>query len=45
MFQLANVEPQVIKMQEEMRDGGVGCFSQEGVHYDAGMRGKFVVKP
>lgn len=23
----------------------IGCFSQEGVHYDAGMKGKFVVKP
>lgn len=22
-----------------------GCFSQEGVHYNAGMKGKFVVKP
>ena len=22
-----------------------GCFSQDGVHYDAGMKGKFVVKP
>jgi uncharacterized cupredoxin-like copper-binding protein len=22
----------------------IGCFSQEGVHYDAGMKGKFVVK-
>ncbi len=21
----------------------IGCFSQEGVHYDAGMKGKFVV--
>ena len=23
----------------------IGCFSQEGVHYDAGMKGNFVVKP
>lgn len=22
----------------------IGCFSQEGVHYDAGMKGKFIVK-
>ena len=23
----------------------IGCFEQNGVHYDAGMKGKFVVKP
>jgi uncharacterized cupredoxin-like copper-binding protein len=23
----------------------IGCFSQDGVHYDAGMKGKFVVSP
>lgn len=23
----------------------IGCFSQEGVHYDAGMKGKFIVNP
>jgi uncharacterized cupredoxin-like copper-binding protein len=23
----------------------IGCFSQDGVHYDAGMKGKFVVAP
>lgn len=23
----------------------IGCFSQEGVHYDAGMKGTLVVKP
>ena len=81
MFQMANVEPQVM-MQESMSGMGesgqgadhtgfmvilpktgdkatltftvtkdmqgeweIGCFSQEGVHYDAGMKGKFVVKP
>ena len=81
MFEMANVEPQVM-MQEEMSGMGdseqradhsgfmvvlpktgdkatltfavtkdmqgeweIGCFSQEGVHYDAGMKGKFVVNP
>jgi uncharacterized cupredoxin-like copper-binding protein len=23
----------------------IGCFSQDGVHYDAGMKGTFVVSP
>lgn len=23
----------------------IGCFSQDGVHYDAGMKGKFVISP
>ncbi len=23
----------------------IGCFEQEGVHYDAGMKGKLTVKP
>jgi len=82
MFKMANVDPQVMMMQEGMSDMGgsepgadhsgfmvvlpkasgkatltftvtkdmqgeweFGCFSQEGVHYDAGMKGKFVVKP
>jgi plastocyanin len=82
MFLMANVEPQVIMMDEGMSGMGesvhgaghtgfmlvlpktrdkatltftvtenmqgeweYGCFSQEGVHYDAGMKGKFVVKP
>lgn len=82
MFETANVEPQVMMMQEEMSEMGesahgadhtgfmvvlpkandratltftvtkdmqgeweIGCFSQEGVHYDAGMKGKFVVNP
>ncbi len=81
MFQMANVEPQVM-MQEGMSGMGesgqgadhsgfmvilpktgakatltftvtkdmqgeweIGCFSQEGVHYNAGMKGKFVVNP
>ena len=81
MFQMANVEPQVM-MPEGMSGMGssgagtghtgfmmvlpkandkatltftvtkdmqgeweFGCFSQEGVHYNAGMKGKFVVKP
>jgi plastocyanin len=31
---------------EEMEgEWEIGCFSQEGVHYDAGMKGTFVVKP
>ncbi len=82
MFEMANVEPQVMMMQEGMSEMGesesgadhtgfmvllpksndratltftvtkdmqgeweFGCFSQEGVHYDAGMKGKFVVNP
>lgn len=81
MFQMANIEPQVM-MPDEMSGMGdasgradhsgfmvvlpktddratltltvtkdmtgeweIGCFSQEGVHYDAGMKGKFVVNP
>lgn len=23
----------------------IGCFSQEGVHYDAGMKGKLIIQP
>jgi uncharacterized cupredoxin-like copper-binding protein len=82
MFEMANVEPQVMRMREGMSEMGesehgadhtgfmvvlpkandsatltftvtkdmqgeweIGCFSQEGVHYDAGMKGKFVVNP
>jgi len=82
MFEMANVEPQVMMMQEgmsEMEESGhgadhtgfmivlpkandratltftvtkdmqgeweIGCFSQEGVHYESGMKGKFVVNP
>ncbi len=82
MFEMGNVEPQVMMMQEEMSGMGdsehgddhsgfmvvlpktgdkatltftvtkdmqgeweIGCFSQEGVHYDAGMKGKLVVNP
>jgi plastocyanin len=33
------------EVTEEMEgEWEIGCFSQAGVHYDAGMKGKFVVK-
>ena len=31
--------------QDMVGEWEIGCFSQDGVHYDAGMKGKFVVSP
>lgn len=31
--------------QDMVGEWEIGCFSQDGVHYDAGMRGKLVVSP
>jgi hypothetical protein len=31
--------------EEMLGEWEIGCFSQEGVHYVAGMNGKFVVSP
>jgi uncharacterized cupredoxin-like copper-binding protein len=31
--------------KEMVGDWEIGCFSQDGVHYEAGMKGKFVVSP
>ena len=31
--------------EEMVGEWEIGCFSQDGVHYDAGMKGKFVVSP
>ena len=30
--------------EEMLGEWEIGCFEQDGVHYDAGMKGKFVVK-
>jgi len=41
-----NQASMTFKVTEDMEgEWEIGCFSQEGVHYDAGMIGKFVVKP
>jgi uncharacterized cupredoxin-like copper-binding protein len=31
--------------QDMLGEWEIGCFQQEGVHYDAGMKGKLVVVP
>jgi plastocyanin len=31
--------------REMLGEWEMGCFEQEGVHYDAGMKGKFIVVP
>ena len=41
-----NQATMTFKVTDDMEgEWEIGCFSQEGVHYDAGMIGKFVVKP
>lgn len=31
--------------EDAVGDWEIGCFEQEGVHYNAGMKGRFTVKP